>query len=248
MSFGTQASYSCVSDITEPLPAFDLMTFLPYSGASSYTTDYEWASSSWISNGFGSNGYSTKQLSNTTTITSGIAVADPIVVEWQVKDMSAFPSAYASSLADRIGVTLEMSPATPAGSPSLPRHTNTLSSTSTPAPLNGLSTGAKAGIGVGVALVLILIGCIIVFFLLKKKQEQTTSAPAGADVAEMEDQDQTLASKKWYLFGKWRNEHAGEERTHELDSRTVNVIPGPPVELPADEPEQHEDPLETSKQ
>jgi hypothetical protein len=244
MTFGTQASFSCVSDITKPLPAFDLMTFLPYSGAPSSTTDYEWQTSSWISNGFGSDGYSTAWLSNTTTITSGIAVADPIVVEWHLKDMSNFPSAYASSLADRIGVTLES--ATPAGSPSLPRHTNTSSSTSTLTPPNALSIGAKAGIGVGAALILILIGCTTVFFLLKKKQKQTTSTPAGADVAEMEDQDQTLASKKWYLLGKWRNEHAGEERRHELDSRTVTVIPGSPVELPADEPRQHEDPLETS--
>lgn len=243
MSFGTQAAYKCVSDITKSLKGFDLLTAFPYSGASTLTTDYEWVTYSFINSDFGSDGYSTISVSNVTAITSGTAIADPIVIGWQVEDMSKFPTAYASSLANKIGVTLETSSAIPARSSSLPRQTDTPSPTPNTTPSDGLSIGAKAGIGVGAVFGSLLIGGAALLYFSKRKRRQTTPTRAGVDVAEMEDQDQALASKKWYLFGKWRNEHAGEERRHELDSKSVNVVPGPPVELPTNELRQHNDSL-----
>jgi hypothetical protein len=38
---------------------------------------------------------------------------------------------------------------------------------------------------------------------------------------------------QWFLRGRWRNEHAGAEKVQELNSRSVDVMPGPPVELDA---------------
>jgi hypothetical protein len=172
---------------------------------------------------------------NITTITTGRAVADPVVIGWQMKDMSEFPSAYASSLVFRIRVTLETSSSShsPASSSNLAQQTYP----PLPVSSSGLSTGAKIGIGLGVglgALVLFLV-VVISLFLRRKRRKITDSTPAGTTTHKMEDQDKTLAARKWFLFGRWRSEHAGEERRHELGSRTVNVVPGPPVEMDAGE-------------
>ncbi|KAF2788388.1 hypothetical protein K505DRAFT_366510 [Melanomma pulvis-pyrius CBS 109.77] len=241
MSFGTQSEKRCVSDITKPLRVFDLMTRAPYSGNTDWITDYEFVTSSFVSSGFGEDGSSTITASNITTILWGTAIADPIVVGWQVEHMSNFPSAYASSLAEKIGVALAVSSAAPTSSSSVPRQADTPLPTPPQSPHNRLSIGAQAGIGAGVALGSIMLGAMVLF-ILRRKSALAAPTPETSGVAEMEDHDHMLASKKWYLFGKWRNEHDGEERRHELDSRSVNVIPGPPVELPANELWQHNDP------
>jgi hypothetical protein len=180
--------------------------------------------------------------SNITTITTGRAIADPVVIGWQMKDMSEFPSAYASSLAFRIGVTLETS----SSSPSPMSSSNLPQQTSPPLPVSssGLSTGAKIGIGLGVEIGVLVLFLVIVIspFLRRrrrKRRKTTDSTPASTTVHEMEDQDKTLAARKWFLFGRWRSEHAGEERRHELGSRTVNVVPGPPVEMDTGEQVQY---------
>ncbi|KAF2829619.1 hypothetical protein CC86DRAFT_435446 [Ophiobolus disseminans] len=173
--------------------------------------------------------------SNTTKLTNGVAIADAISIGWQPSDLSKFPPAYATDIARKIGVPLIT--ATPATSSSLPRETSTLPVL--PPPQN-LSTAAKAGIGIGAALGFTVIISIIVAILLLRKRRQkraaaTPSTDARPDTPEMEDQDVTLATRKWYLGGRWRNEAEARNDPEELDSRAVHVVPGPPAELDAAE-------------
>lgn len=76
---------------------------------------------------------------------------------------------------------------------------------------------------------------VAISLVLWRKRSKTTGSTLAGTAHEMEDQDKTLTARKWFLFGKWRSEHTGKERRHELDSRAVNVVPGPPVEMDAGE-------------
>lgn len=49
----------------------------------------------------------------------------------------------------------------------------------------------------------------------------------------MEDQDATLAKRRWFLGGRWRSKAEVKNEPGELDSRGVWVFPGPLVELEA---------------
>jgi hypothetical protein len=78
----------CVSAISTPLPVRAL-----------YTTTY--------TNGNSASFYEQvindqSTVSNMTTMTQGTAVADPLYVAWEAKDLSLFPVAYATSLAQKI--------------------------------------------------------------------------------------------------------------------------------------------------
>jgi hypothetical protein len=184
-------------------------------------------------------------LSNTTTVREGTAFAEVITVAWQYSDLAKFPGAYAESLAKRIGVDFTATvasstptasrgaAASPATSSSLPRDTNVPASP----PSKGLSTGAKAGIGVGAALAFFILTLVFAILYIRKKRQQravTTTEPAApAETPEMADQDADLATRKWYLGGRWRNEAEAKNDPGELDSRAVRVVPGPPVELDA---------------
>lgn len=156
-------------------------------------------------------------------MTQGYALANPIMLFFEEKDLSSMPTPEASSLAQIAGI--DYTPA-PASTSSLPRETGL------PAQGNQLSTGGKAGIGVGAVIGALLVG-IAIFFILRRKRKTPAdpTIPTTETIAEMEDQDKTLAHRKWFLGGKWRNESAAEEQQHELDSRGVVVVPGPPVEL-----------------
>lgn len=170
-----------------------------------------------------------------TVMTQGYALANPIFLAFRDTDLASLPTAEASSMAQIVGLDFT-APATPASTTSLPRETNpsfSLQESSTPA-RNQLSAGAKAGIGIGATVGALVIGFLIVF-LLKRKRARTSptdpTIPTTEGPAEMEDQDGSLASRKWFLGGRWRNETAAEEIKLELDSRDVFVVPGPPVEL-----------------
>lgn len=171
---------------------------------------------------------------NIKTTSSGIAIADAIVVGWQMDDLSQLPSNYVSSLVQGIGNNLMASASSstpvPASSPTLSQQTEL-----PPAQSKALSTGAKAGIGaaVGIGALLAGVGILLLYLRRKRRVAATMVARPETSIPEMEDQDKILTSRKWFLRGKWRSEHAGIEKIQELDSRSVNVMPGPPVELDA---------------
>ena len=77
---------------------------------------------------------------------------------------------------------------------------------------------------------MLALGAAVLFWLKKRRRPQ--DAPYQADTtAEMEDQDHTLAKRKWFLGGSWRNEAEAKRDPLELDSKTVRLVAGPPVEL-----------------
>jgi hypothetical protein len=232
MTFGPEWEYACVGNLTAALAIFAPLTTTTQQSAPPLTA-YEYPAQIFISSGYGTDGYSTTTFSNISTVTKGLIAADPFVIGWQQKDLSVFPTAYVSSLAQRWSISWDPPKATPASSSSLAKPT-----TSAP-PENSLSTGEKAGISVGVVLGVALLAAILVFFLMNRRRNRKAK-PNGRDVPEMEDQDATLAKKKWYLRGRWRSEIGTEVNPSELDSKTVNVVPGPPVEIDGTERARHE--------
>lgn len=211
MTFGPEYPQACVSTLTTPLQVQALLTSTPLSGAQpSIIYDYEIIISETI----------TSTISSTTTISTGLAIADPVVVAWQTKDYSVFPSDYASSLAERFAIAF----------PTSGNSSGTGLQPSSP-PKSGLGTGTKAGIGVGaVCAFAILIGIALLFFR-KRRSATTTSDQSQHPTAEMDDQDDDLATRKWWMGGKWRSEAPVQRDPEELDDRTVYVVPGPPAEL-----------------
>jgi hypothetical protein len=210
-----------VSYIATPLRAFAPITTSPASSFATPTPVYEYTPSA-IS--------PLAATSNIVTITAGLAVADPVIVAWQVGDIQSFPSEYRTSLAQLIGVSLP-----------------TITSSSLPTNANDLSTAAKVGISVGAVLIAAIIGILTVVMRMRRRR-RSTSAVQAPGVAEMEDQDQNNTQHKWFFGGKWRNEVHAEavnevhaDAVHneldstavqnELDSRNVHVVPGSPVEL-----------------
>ncbi|KAJ8108724.1 hypothetical protein OPT61_g7973 [Boeremia exigua] len=207
MTFGPEFYAACISTFSAPLQALALITTSPFNGASLSTT-YEYTSRVYISS---ASIYSTVTISSTTQLTTGLAVADPVVIAWQIEDFRLFPSTYAASLAAQIGVNL--SPTDIGAEPA------------------SLSTAAKVGIGVGALIgALAVITALVVLCLKRRRQKTETSAPPDM-LPEMADQDHDLATKKWWAGGKWRSEAAAHAEPQELESKTVHVVPGPPAEL-----------------
>ncbi|KAK7180337.1 hypothetical protein DPSP01_012012 [Paraphaeosphaeria sporulosa] len=58
----------------------------------------------------------------------------------------------------------------------------------------------------------------------------------------MEDRDEVLSSKKWYLFGRWSNELPTENQRQELDHKVIHVVNQTPVELDTSEHPQELEP------
>jgi len=172
---------------------------------------------------------------NATTFTTGIVVADAIYVGWQKKDLSLFPTDFASSLAQSAGISWSSTSApTPGSSPGLPPPTST-----PPAQPSSskISAGGKAGIGVGIA-GFVLIGAIVLWLFVRRRKNKKKPDEAVAEepfMPEMEDQDRDQATRKVFKAGNWRSELSAHEVPREIDGRTINVVPGPPVELPGSE-------------
>jgi hypothetical protein len=183
-------------------------------------------------------GGSTSTLSSVTTLTTAIAYEDGLNIMWEISDLPKFPPAYATSLAKRIGVSFTPAPS-PGSSSSLVQQTSLPPQQPNSQP-KVLSTAAKAGVGVGAVLgflFLLSIGIALLFVRRRRKRAVQSTQPA---TSEMEDQDATLASRKWYLGGRWRNEAEVKTDPRELDSRAVHVVPGPPAELDSGERERDE--------
>ncbi|KAF2727106.1 hypothetical protein EJ04DRAFT_595982 [Polyplosphaeria fusca] len=166
------------------------------------------------------------------TISGGLAVADPKYVYWKRSDLSLFPSEYATSLAKKIGITLPaLSPSATSSRATLPASSSRAAS---PQPPHKLTSGVLTGIVVGVVAFLALLS-IILFILYHRRRKARSATPSQqGDMAEMEESDEALAKRKWFLGGKWRSEVEVQEKTHELHSRNVRIVPGPPVELDAE--------------
>ncbi|KAF1951112.1 hypothetical protein CC80DRAFT_363402, partial [Byssothecium circinans] len=108
-------------------------------------------------------------------LSQGIAVADPVIVGWQMHDLTAFPSAYASSPAQKIGVSLAMSTAAlPGSSLSTPLATAPPRNTyigETPSPPRS-NTGALVGIAVGSIIGRALLGAISIILLIRQRNSK----------------------------------------------------------------------------
>jgi hypothetical protein len=216
----------CVSVILTPLPVRAL-----------YTTTY--------TNGKASSFYEQvindkSTVSNMTTLTKGTAVADPLYVAWEASDLSLFPVAYATSLAQKIGVKF-----TPTAMPASGASRSGASSTGIPSGTNtppdssqapeGLSSGAKIGIGVGAGVgAALLIALLAVIFMMRRsrKRSRATAAYPNESTPAMEGHHGGLAKNKWFHRG-----HPAEEEIeltsgpNELDSFPVQYQSSQPVEL-----------------
>lgn len=240
MTFGTDIARYCISSISTPFKAYAYITrTFPtvISGTSTfrYTTTYEYVTSSWTGTSpeMSGDGYFYSTVSNITTISSALAVADPVVIAWQIKDLTSFPPAYATPLAEKIGQPLLASWSARAQDvPGLPSETSTAQAATIAT--SELSTAARAGIGVGCAVGALLIATVIsLLWLIKRRKATVTVSTDDAQIPEMEDHDQKLKKRRWFLGGRWRSEAEAEGETQELDGKNVHVVPGPPAELEA---------------
>jgi hypothetical protein len=216
----------CVSAFSTPLPVRAL-----------YTTTY--------TNGVSSSFYEQiindqSTVSNMTTMARGTAIADPLYVAWEAKDLSLFPVAYATSLAQKIGVAFTPT-ATPAASSRNPSETGTArpSSSTDPAPDSGLSSGAKIGIGVGVgvgaALLIALIALLFIIRRLRRRNRAVSSYPNETTPAmDGHDGGGVVVKNKWYQRARPNEEMEMHSGPNELDSMPVNYVSGEPVELPGE--------------
>jgi hypothetical protein len=214
----------CVSAFSTPLAVHAL-----------YTTTY--------TNGVSSSFYEQvindqSTVSNMTTMARGTAIADPLYVAWEAKDLSLFPVAYATSLAQKIGVAFTPT-ATPASSRN-PSQTGTAGTPSAtdPAPDSGLSSGAKIGIGVGVgvgaALLIALIALLFIVRRLRRRNRAVSSYPNETTPAMDEHDGGGAVKNKWYQRARPNEEMEMHSGLNELDSMPVNYVSSAPVELPGE--------------
>jgi hypothetical protein len=124
-----------------------------------------------------------------------------------------------------------------------PAQTN---SSSEPSSTSGLNTGAKIGLGIGTGVGTIALAVLGAFIILRKRRKTTEHQEdheiSDIGIPELEDRDEVLSSKKWYLFGKWRNEMPSWSHRHELDPKGIHVVNQVPVELEASENPQELEP------
>jgi hypothetical protein len=212
----------CISAISTPLPVLAV-----------YTTTY--------TNGRVDSFYQQvindqSTISNMTTMSSGTAIADPLYVAWEAKDLSLFPVAYATSLAQAIGVDFTPT-ATPASGASTggPSQTGNSSQNDNPSD-SGLSSGTRIGIGVGVgvgaALLVALIAMGVIIGRLRKRNQADTSYPNETTPA-MDGHGAGLVQNKWYQNSRPNEEIEMNSAPNELDSMPINYVSTPPVELAA---------------
>jgi hypothetical protein len=148
---------------------------------------------------------------NTTIVSYGTRIAEPVVLWWQAKDLSLFEPSYAAALASRLKINFIASGATPtpastqppldaspASSSRLPGQTSLLISQQSPS--SGLTAGAKAGISIGAirgALILITAPLFLYRRHLQKKTRKLDNAAENGmsgiiepEMAEMQGDDE----------------------------------------------------------
>lgn len=219
MTFGPEYPDLCLSRFSTPVSAYAAIITEPAFEGQDITPVWEYTSN------YGSDG--TTVISSITTIATGLAVADPVVVAWQIDDVGTFPSEYVKSLVARYSIPAPASTSTPTN--------NALEPTAAPAS-DGLSTVTRVGIGVGVALAAALAGGLLIFWCLRRRRKVSATEEPDVMIPEMEDQDHTHTERKWYFGGRWRSDTDTQATQNELDSKAVHVVPGPPAELEAHEP------------
>ena len=218
MSFGSESADLCLSSFSTPFRAYAAMTTAPaYDGEDvspvyDYTTTYS----------SGQSVRGTSVISDITTLSTGLAVADPVVVAWQIEDVDTFPSEYVKSLVARYSVAAPAGTSTPT--------INALEPTTAPVPSyssSNIGIGTQVGIGIGVAVAAALVGGLLILWCLRRRRKS-----AGYDVfiPEMKDQDFTESQWRWY------HELDAEAAENELDSKPVHELPQPPAELEAHDP------------
>ncbi|KAI4611854.1 uncharacterized protein J4E87_010356 [Alternaria ethzedia] len=220
MTFGSAYPDVCLSSFSTPFrayaaiitaPAFDGQEVIP---VYDYTTTYE--PSGRVRE--------TSVISDITTLATGLAVADPVIVNWQIDDVGTFPSEYVKSLVARYSVPAPAVTSTPIVINGLAPTTAPASSPSSP---NGLGTGAQVGIGIGVAVAAAFVGSLMIFWCLRRRRERAAN---DVVIPEMGDQDCDRSQRRWY------NELDAQATQNELDSKPVHELPQPPAELQAHDP------------
>lgn len=255
MTFGSAYSIRCISTFSTPITAYMVV--------SPRTVEQTFATSSLgpraILDPSSILNFGEDWTTMTTTLTSGVAIAQHVVVAWSYDDLASFPPAYASSLAQKMGTTFTATSSAPvtvfsstATSLSASRAPTTSESSSDQPRASNLSTGAKTGIIVGVVLGAALAISIFLLYIRRRRKDRPVKHP---DIPEMGEGKS--GQGMWFLGGRWRREmdskikaqeldangedHEldGEGVQQELDSVAVNVVPGPPAELDAWEDREH---------
>lgn len=210
-----------------PFPAFAPLTISASDGTGS-TTVRDYVTSSIISTSNGTPVYSTSTVSNMTTQTGGHVIADPIVVAWQEKDLAAFPTAYASSLASMIGVTFT---ATPKASPGIPGPTGTPTTTNsqsnpTSNSKTGLQLGAKLGITFGALVAFALLCALAIFMIRRQKGKRNMSVSAGSD------HEPIARTSDPYVHERMELGQVEAKREHPVELAGRESVPSPKIREP----------------
>jgi hypothetical protein len=224
-TFGPEYPVACISTFSTPVQAYALLTSTPANGALPSTV-YQYEISTYITTLSSS---STFTNSSTTILSTGLAVADPLVVAWQTDDYRFFPSDYAASLVARFNLAIPSVTAPPPGGRA---NGKTEGSTET----SGLTTGAKAGIGAGIALGVIAVLAAVVFLYFRRWRMRHTAAtaPQAHSKAEMDATEPTKNRRFYEADNSSQRQELDSKAMHaEADTQEVHVAPGPPVELPA---------------
>jgi len=199
MSFGPEFPEVCISTFSTPIEAHALVTGAPDGNVS---TAYTMILSSNSCGSIGLCLLKTETLTSKVTVTTGVALEEPVVIAWQDKDLPLFPTEYATSLARRIGVPLPSNTASPQSS---------ASPTSNAQPERAgpeLSTGAKAGIGIGAAIgALAIIAAIATMHFRHQKRARAAAALQEHSKPELDGQDQQLKKTKWWQSSAKRRVH-----------------------------------------
>jgi hypothetical protein len=118
-------------------------------------------------------------MGNATTIARGLAMADSYIVGWQEKELFLFPTDYASSLAQKAGISWGSSTPAPASTSNLPRETSSV--TPSPPTADDLSTGHKVGISVGAAAALLIGAPIVAWICLSRRKRKKKQSKVVRD-------------------------------------------------------------------
>ncbi|KAF2996288.1 hypothetical protein E8E13_005197 [Curvularia kusanoi] len=225
MGFGPEFPDVCISTISTPMNVHAFLRTTYSSGSfvnSFYTSTVYWTITSGTKLIV-----SSSLTSNIVTVTTGLALEEPIVVAWQNEDVPAFPTEYASSLAKRLGVTFpsntdtssqQTGPAitgTVSGAPNTEIATQQTESTP--------NTGAKVGIGVGVTLAaLALIGAILLF-LRHRRRKRIAESSQDFVKAELDGGEQDIPRKRWHAHVAGLPEADQDHERQELDSKALHA-------------------------
>lgn len=146
---------------------------------------------------------------------SGEIWAEPVLIYWQKSDLPSFPSKYAAEVAASIGIMSSADSKFSSTSAIEQQHFSGGNAR--------ISKGEITGIVVGTIFFALLLGGSILLLLQRRRQKRRLP-----DLPEMTGH--TLGLKR-FMAGKWRAEADAKTAPTEIDSRSVRVIPGPPVEL-----------------